>query len=75
MSLHCIRLFNFLKKKKKIRLKLFLLSLCGKTRQDKIINDIIRERERVGVAPMVIKMEETKLRWFEHVERRDVDYD
>jgi len=52
-----------------------LLSLCGKTRQDKIINDIIRERERVGVAPMVIKMEETKLRWFEHVERRDVDYD
>jgi len=28
--------------------------------------------ERVGVAPIVIKMEETKLRWFEHVEREDM---
>jgi len=30
--------------------------------------------ERVGVAPIVKKMAETRLRGFEHVERRHVDY-
>jgi len=29
--------------------------------------------ERVGVAPIVEKMIEARLRWFEHVERRPVD--
>ena len=29
--------------------------------------------EKVGVAPIVEKMEETRLRWFRHVERRPVD--
>ena len=29
--------------------------------------------ERVGVAPIVEKMVETRLRWFVHVERRPVD--
>ena len=39
-----------------------------KTRQDKIRNGAIRER--VGVAPIVEKMVENRLRWFGHVERR-----
>jgi len=45
--------------------------MCGKTRQDRIRNDSIRER--VGVAPIVQKMVETRLWWFGHVERRPVD--
>ncbi|KAL5166585.1 hypothetical protein HKD37_18G051517 [Glycine soja] len=45
--------------------------MCGKTRQDKIRNEAIRER--VGVAPIVEKMVKNRLRWFEHVERRPVD--
>jgi len=45
--------------------------MCGKTRWDKIRNDNIRER--VGVAPIVEKMVENKLRWLWHVERRPVD--
>ncbi|KAG4933459.1 hypothetical protein JHK87_047461 [Glycine soja] len=34
--------------------------MCGKTRQDKIKNEAIRER--VGVAPIVEKMVENRLR-------------
>ncbi|RZB91510.1 Carbon catabolite repressor protein 4-like 2 isoform B [Glycine soja] len=45
--------------------------MCGKTRQDKIRNEAIRERD--GVAPIVEKMVENRLRWFGHVERRPVD--
>ncbi|KAH1218893.1 hypothetical protein GmHk_13G039165 [Glycine max] len=45
--------------------------MCGKTRQDKIRNGVIRER--VGVAPIVEKMVENRLRWFGHIERRLVD--
>ncbi|RZB60259.1 LINE-1 retrotransposable element ORF2 protein [Glycine soja] len=45
--------------------------MCGKTRQDKIRNEAIRER--VGVAPIVEKMVENRLRWFGHVERRPID--
>jgi len=41
---------------------------------DRIRNDHIREREREwGVAPIVEKMVENRLRWFGHVERRPVD--
>ena len=45
--------------------------MSGKTRHDRIRNDIIRER--VGVAPIVEKLVENRLRWFGHVERRPVD--
>ncbi|KAL5150901.1 Mediator of DNA damage checkpoint protein 1 [Glycine soja] len=45
--------------------------MCDKTRQDKIRNEAIRER--VGIAPIVEKMVENRLRWFGHVERRPVD--
>jgi len=45
--------------------------MSGKTRHDRIRNDTIRER--VEVAPIVEKLVENKLRWFEHVERRPVD--
>jgi len=41
--------------------------MSGKTRQDMIMNDTIRER--VGVAPIVEKLVENRLRWFEHVEK------
>ena len=45
--------------------------MSGKTRHDRIRNDTIRER--VGVAPIVEKLVENRLRWFGHVERRPVD--
>ncbi|PNY04000.1 DNA repair protein rev1-like [Trifolium pratense] len=46
--------------------------MCGKTRKDNIRNENIGER--VGVAPIAEKMVETRLRWYEHVEKRRVDY-
>jgi len=45
--------------------------MSGKTRHDRIRNDIIRKR--VGVAPIVEKLVENRFRWFGHVERRPVD--
>jgi len=45
--------------------------MSGKTEHDRIRNDTIRER--VGVAPIVEKLVENRLRWFGHVERRPVD--
>jgi len=45
--------------------------MSGKIRHDRIRNDTIRER--VGVAPIVEKLVENRLRWFGHVERRPVD--
>ncbi len=46
--------------------------MCGKIRQDKIRNEVIRER--VGVASIVEKMVENRFRWFGYVERRSVDF-
>ena len=45
--------------------------MSGKTRQDRIKTDTIRER--VGVAPMVEKLVENRHRWFGQVERIPVD--
>jgi len=38
--------------------------MCGKTRQDMIINDIYY---RVAISLIVEKMVETGIRWFKHV--------
>jgi len=46
--------------------------MCGKTSWDKIRNDDIREG--VGIAPIVEKMVETRIRLFGHVERRPVNF-
>ncbi|KAH0664891.1 hypothetical protein KY285_026097 [Solanum tuberosum] len=42
--------------------------MCGHTRSDKIRNEVIREK--VGVASVVDKLREARLRWFGHVRRR-----
>ncbi|KAG5604396.1 hypothetical protein H5410_025888 [Solanum commersonii] len=42
--------------------------MCGHTRSDKIRNEVIREE--VGVASVVDKLREARLRWFGHVKRR-----
>ncbi|KAG5594321.1 hypothetical protein H5410_035553 [Solanum commersonii] len=45
--------------------------MCGHTRSDKIRNEVIREK--VGVASVVDKLREARLRWFGHVRRRGAD--
>ncbi|KAL3372146.1 hypothetical protein AABB24_008601 [Solanum stoloniferum] len=45
--------------------------MCGHTRSDKIRNEVIREK--VGVASVVDKLREARLRWFGHVKRRSAD--
>lgn len=46
--------------------------MCGKTIQVRINNDNIRDR--VGVAIIVEKMVETRVRWVGHLETRSVDF-
>ncbi|KAF3676021.1 Glutaminyl-peptide cyclotransferase [Capsicum annuum] len=45
--------------------------MCELTREDKVRNDIIREK--VGVASVEDKIQEGRLRWFGHVMRRGTD--
>ncbi|KAK4364064.1 hypothetical protein RND71_015422 [Anisodus tanguticus] len=45
--------------------------MCGHTMRDMIRNDDIRGK--VGVASVEDKMREARLRWFGHVQRRDMD--
>ncbi|VFQ75235.1 unnamed protein product [Cuscuta campestris] len=45
--------------------------MCGKTRLDRITNEVIRRQ--VGMAPVEDKLREARLRWFGHVRRRDAD--
>lgn len=42
--------------------------MCGHIRKDKIINEDIQHK--VGVASMVNKTRETRLRWFGYVKRK-----
>lgn len=44
----------------------------GKIRQKKVKNEIIIQG--VGVKSIVEKMEKNRLRWFEHVTRRPIDF-
>ncbi|KAG5591785.1 hypothetical protein H5410_042299 [Solanum commersonii] len=43
--------------------------MCGHTRSDRIRNEVIREK--VGVASVVDKLREARLRWFGHVKRHE----
>ena len=45
-----------------------LMSMCGKTRKDKIRNECFREH--LGVRTIRDKIRETRLRWFGHAQRR-----
>ncbi|VFQ71359.1 unnamed protein product [Cuscuta campestris] len=45
--------------------------MCGKTRLDRISNEVIRRQ--VGMAPVEDKLWEARLRWFGHVRRRNAD--
>ena len=51
-------------------MKMLRLS-SGYTLKDRIRNDHIRER--IGVAPISEKMREYRLRWYGHVQRRELD--
>lgn len=46
--------------------------MCGLTRRDRVRNERIRETVKVG--PLGKKVQESRLRWFGHVERRDECY-
>ncbi|KAK8956683.1 hypothetical protein KSP39_PZI000951 [Platanthera zijinensis] len=45
--------------------------MCGHTRLDKIRNGCIGGK--TGVAPIAEKMQEARLRWFGHVQRRPLE--
>lgn len=44
--------------------------LCGHTRLDKVRNEVVRSK--VGVTNIKDKMREVRLRWFGHVQRRQL---
>ncbi|KAL1465790.1 hypothetical protein WDU94_005331 [Cyamophila willieti] len=46
--------------------------MCGLTRRDRVRNERIRETVKVG--SLGKKVQESRLRWFGHVERRDESY-
>ena len=45
---------------------------CGITRQDRVRNDYVRGS--LKVAPISMKVKETRLRWFGHVMRREANH-
>ncbi|XP_075096148.1 uncharacterized protein LOC142174255 [Nicotiana tabacum] len=45
--------------------------MCEHTRKDKIRNEVIRDK--MEVASMEAKLRESRLRWFGHVRRRNID--
>nr|XP_009784653.1 PREDICTED: uncharacterized protein LOC104233044 [Nicotiana sylvestris] len=48
-----------------------LRRMYGHTRKDQVRNEVIRDK--VGVAPVEDKLRESRLRWFRHVKRRDIN--
>ena len=49
-----------------------LRCMCGVTRKGKIRNERIRNTVKVG--PIEEKIQESRLRWFGHIQRRKEDY-
>ncbi|VFQ95415.1 unnamed protein product [Cuscuta campestris] len=45
--------------------------MCGKTRLDRISNEVIRRQ--VGMSPVEVKLREARLRWFGHVRWRNAN--
>ncbi|KAI5731744.1 hypothetical protein M8J77_015349 [Diaphorina citri] len=45
---------------------------CGVTRMDRIRNEVIRNK--IKVTEITNKIQERRLQWFGHIERRDQDY-
>ncbi|KAI5715759.1 hypothetical protein M8J77_021928 [Diaphorina citri] len=45
---------------------------CGVTRLDRIMNEVIRNK--IKVTEITKKIQERRLQWFGHVERRDENY-
>ncbi|KAL1447386.1 hypothetical protein WDU94_015651 [Cyamophila willieti] len=43
--------------------------MCGLTRKDRVRNEKIRETVKVG--PLGKKIQESRMRWYGHIERRD----
>ncbi|KAG5569172.1 hypothetical protein H5410_058938 [Solanum commersonii] len=62
---------NAMSKKMHVAEMRMLRWMCGHTRSDRIRNEVIREK--VGVASVVDKLREVRLRWFGHVKRRGAD--
>ena len=48
-----------------------LHSISGHIKKNKIMNEDIRKK--VGVAPIIEKLVETRLRWFGHIQRRPLE--
>ncbi|XP_008182942.1 uncharacterized protein LOC103309399 [Acyrthosiphon pisum] len=46
--------------------------MSGVTREDRIINEYLFKRYRIGVASIVDKMRENRLRWLGLVSRREI---
>jgi len=45
--------------------------ICNHTRLDKIRNEVIRSA--IGVASIEDRIREARLRWFNHISRRNID--
>ncbi|KAG5586165.1 hypothetical protein H5410_046599, partial [Solanum commersonii] len=67
----CWRSKAYVLKKMHVAEMRMLRWMCGHTRSDKIRNEVIWEK--VGVASVVDKLREARLRWFGHVKRRCAD--
>ncbi|XP_022199583.2 uncharacterized protein LOC111056513 [Nilaparvata lugens] len=59
-------------KKMEVAERRMLRWMCGVTRIDRIRNEEIRGT--VGVVPLGRRMQEARMRWFGHVQRRKEDY-
>nr|XP_016440806.1 PREDICTED: uncharacterized protein LOC107766524 [Nicotiana tabacum] len=67
----CLLVKKFHVQKLKVAKIRMLRWMCRYTRKDKIRNKVITDK--VEVASMEDKLRESRLRWFGHVKRRDID--